>query len=487
MLCAPTRMLLTPYSLITLPPMRKTKIVATIGPQTCQYDSLLKLVEQGMNVVRLNFSHGTHEWHGNVIKHIRTINTKQGLSVAIMLDTKGPEVRSGDLQAPILLKSGDPIVFTIREAEPHAHRFTTVSYDAFVHDVAVDNVILIDGGMMSFKVKEISEFDVICETIDGGTLTTRRHMNVRGKSAQLPSITDKDWEDIKFGIAEGIDSIALSFVKDPESVLELKKFLKDNNHHVQVIAKIESAAAIPHLRQILEVSDGAMVARGDLGSELPIEEVPLIQSEMVEISMQLGKPVIVATHLLESMIEFPTPTRAEISDVTVAVQQKADAIMLSGETANGKFPYRAVEVMDRVARRMESEFLKDNRIWVKASDHPKEELVLGACIMANNLLAKAILVFTRHGLMARLTSRCRPNPPIFAFTNTTYIRRQLNFLWGVHPVRIDFSKDPEKTIQRAIEHLKEKSVLEKGDRVVIVSDIVAGEEYVDAIQVREIR
>jgi len=468
--------------------MRKTKIVATIGPKTANYDNLLKLTKLGMNVARLNMSHGDHDWHSKVIRSIRTINEKGTHSVAILLDTKGPEVRSGDIKLPLFLRAGERMTFTIRREPEYESNCVDVSYDGFIEDIHLGDVLLVDGGMLSFRVLEKNQTDVICETLDGGELTSRRHLNVRGKSAQLPSITEKDWNDIKFGIEQGIDFIAPSFVKDANVVRELKSFLQKGNHAINVIAKIESAAAIPHLHEILEASDGAMVARGDLGSELPLEEVPLIQEEMVSYCRKLGKPVIVATHLLESMIIHPTPTRAEITDIAQAVRSKADATMLSGETASGNFPFRAVEVMDAVARRIERKLEEDLKIDMETTpDNSNDEIVRSASIMANNLKSGAILVFTRRGYMASLLAKARPNAPIYAFTNTSHVRRQLNLYWGVMPFRIQFSRDPEKTIQRAIEHLKERNLLTPNQEVIIVSDILVSDELVKTIQIREIK
>lgn len=467
--------------------MRRTKIICTIGPSTCRYEQLEKLAECGMNVARLNMSHGTHEWHRGVIKSIRTLNEKAMYNVAILLDTKGPEIRSGDLKKEVVVQKGTRFVFTIRREAEYDDYCTEVSYDGFIHDVEVGDVILVDGGIISFMVLEKTDSDIICECIDGGILTSRRHLNVRGRSATLPSITSKDWEDIEFGIAEGIDFIALSFVKEAEVIRDLKRKLEARHIAIGVIAKIESAASIPHLDEILEVCDGAMVARGDLGAEIPLEDVPLVQEKIVSECWRMGKPSIVATHLLESMIVYPTPTRAEVSDIAVAVNSRADAIMLSGETALGRHPFKAVEVMNKVAIRIEESQLAEKKISVPPSMQPKEEMVMSASIIANNLETAALIVITRRGLMASLLSRCRPNPPIFAFTNTSNVRRKLNLYWGVHPFRIGFSKDPEKTLQRAIQLLKQKKSLAGGDRIVVVSDILVGDDYVETIQLRDIK
>ncbi|KAK2366477.1 plastidial pyruvate kinase [Trifolium repens] len=322
---------------------RKTKIVCTIGPSTDTKEMIWKLAEAGMNVARLNMSHGDHASHQKVIDLVKEYNAQSKDNViAIMLDTKGPEVRSGDLPQPINLTAGQEFTFTIKRGVGTADT-VSVNYDDFVNDVAVGDMILVDGGMMSMAVKSKTESSVKCEVVDGGELKSRRHLNVRGKSATLPSITEKDWDDIKFGVDNKVDFYAVSFVKDAEVVHELKNYLKSCDADIHVIVKIESADSIPNLNSIITASDGAMVARGDLGAELPIEEVPLLQEEIINLCRSMGKAVIVATNMLESMIVHPTPTRAEVSDIAIAVREGSDGIMLSGETAHGKFPLKAVK------------------------------------------------------------------------------------------------------------------------------------------------
>lgn len=466
--------------------MRRTKIICTIGPKSYKYQQLEDLARLGMNVARLNMSHGDYEWHKNIIKAIKTINSKGVYSVALMLDTKGPEIRTGDLNTDIVLKKGDKFTFTIKREPQYPKHCAEINYDGFIEDVKVGDVILIDTGMLSFKVIQKTKTDVICESLDEGLLSSRRHVHIKGKSMRLPSITKKDWEDIDFGIGEGVDFIALSFAKDAKSVRKLKDYLKKKNVPIDVIAKIESNEALDNLEDIVKVSDGIMVARGDLGGEIPIEEVPLAQEKIVAASLKFKKPVIIATHLLESMIVNPTPTRAEVADTALAVKQFSDAIMLSGETATGNHPFRSVEVFDAVAKRIEESLLGDNEFLSRGSSDSREELTRNACVMANNLKADAIVVFTRRGLTAALVSHFRPFAPIFAFTNMPSVRRRLNLYWGVYPFRIEFSSDPEKTIQRAMEVLKVKQLIKKENRIVIVSDILAGRELVETIQIRKI-
>lgn len=463
---------------------RKTKIVCTIGPKTAACEQIKRLADGGMNVARLNMSHGTLEWHREVIAGIRRINKKFGLAIAILLDTKGAEVRTGDLKQDLPLKVGDILTLTIRHQAELAPYTVEVSYDGFVREVAVGDIVLIDGGMIRLKVVEVTRSDVRCEVLDEGVLSSRRHLNVRGKSADLPAITDKDWTDIDFAIAERVDFIALSFVREAAAITDLTRYLKEKQAPISVLAKIESAESIPRLDEIIAASHGIMIARGDLGAELPCEEVPLLQEEIVRKCRAAGKPVIVATHMLESMIVNPTPTRAEVTDITHAVQQGADAIMLSGETATGRHPLKALEVMDAVARRIERHLAHDTTVRISPSNRSKEELSRSAAILGNNLGVAGTLVITRRGLMAMLLSKCRPVTPIFAFTNTTHVRRRLGIYWGVHPLLVDLSSDPEVSIQRAIEKLRRRRLIAPGDRIIVLSDILAGGEFVETIQVR---
>ncbi|KAH9769714.1 Plastidial pyruvate kinase 3 [Citrus sinensis] len=435
---------------------RKTKIVCTIGPSTSSREMIWKLAEEGMNVARLNMSHGDHASHQKTIDLVKEYNSQfEDKAVAIMLDTKGPEVRSGDVPQPIILKEGQEFNFTIKRGVS-TEDTVSVNYDDFVNDVEVGDILLVDdhtmflivlhhkhkfsskfnllfcsrdltscfllsiqGGMMSLAVKSKTKDLVKCIVVDGGELKSRRHLNVRGKSANLPSITDKDWEDIKFGVDNQVDFYAVSFVKDAKVVHELKDYLKSCNADIHVIVKIESADSIPNLHSIISASDGAMVARGDLGAELPIEDVPLLQEDIIRRCRSMQKPVIVATNMLESMIDHPTPTRAEVSDIAIAVREGADAVMLSGETAHGKFPLKAVKVMHTVALRTESSLpvsITPPTQFSAHKSHMGDMFAFHSTTMANTLNTP-IIVFTRTGSMAVILSHYRPSSTIFAFTN----------------------------------------------------------------------
>ncbi|KAI5076322.1 hypothetical protein GOP47_0008387 [Adiantum capillus-veneris] len=449
---------------------RKTKIVCTIGPSSCSKEMIWKLAEAGMNVARLNMSHGDHNSHKKVIDLVKEFNaTSPDNVIAIMLDTKGPEVRSGDLPRPIKLIKGQEFTFTIKRGVG-TESSVSVNYDDFVNDVESGDTLLVDGGMMSLLVKSKTADSVLCEVVDGGELKSRRHLNVRGKSATLPSITEKDWEDIKFGVENEVDFYAVSFVKDAQVVHELKDYLKSCQADIHVIVKIESADSIVNLQSIIDASDGAMVARGDLGAELPIEEVPLLQEEIIRMCRGAGKAVIVATNMLESMINHPTPTRAEVSDIAIAVREGADAIMLSGETAHGKYPLKAVKVMHTVALRTEatvSEVNAPENLGYAFKRHMSEMFAYHATMMSNTL-GTAVLVFTRSGFMAMLLSHYRPTGTVFAFTNEVKVQRRLALYHGVRPIITTFLDDGEKTFCEALSFLQKRGLLKEGEEITLV-------------------
>ncbi|CAN6486380.1 unnamed protein product [Victoria cruziana] len=481
---------LEPYT--TANARRKTKIVCTIGPSTSTREMIWKLAEEGMNVARLNMSHGDHASHKKTIDLVREYNAESKDNViAIMLDTKGPEVRSGDVPQPIMLKAGEEFNFTIRRGV-NSENTVSVNYDDFVNDVEVGDTLLIDGGMMSLSVKEKTEDTVKCKVIDGGELKSRRHLNVRGKSATLPSITEKDWEDIKFGVDNKVDFYAVSFVKDAKVVHELKDYLKSCESDIHVTVKIESADSIPNLHSIISASDGAMVARGDLGAELPIEEVPLLQEEIIRKCRSMGKPVIVATNMLESMINHPTPTRAEVSDIAIAVRQGADAVMLSGETAHGKYPLKAVKVMHTVALRTELSTFGASISSSSATSAKGDTSAMFAyhtTTMANTL-GTPVLVFTRTGSMATLLSHYRPFSTVFAFTNQERVKQRLALYHGVFPIYMEFSDDAEETFSRALSALVSHGLLKEGSQVTLVqsgTQPIWREESTHHIQVRKVQ
>ncbi|VVB01647.1 unnamed protein product [Arabis nemorensis] len=471
---------------------RKTKIVCTVGPSTNTREMIWKLAEAGMNVARMNMSHGDHASHKKVIDLVKEYNAQsKDNTIAIMLDTKGPEVRSGDLPQPIMLNTGQEFTFTI-ERGVSTPTCVSVNYDDFVNDVEAGDMLLVDGGMMSFMVKSKTKDSVKCEVVDGGELKSRRHLNVRGKSATLPSITEKDWEDIKFGVENKVDFYAVSFVKDAQVVHELKNYLQSCGADIHVIVKIESADSIPNLHSIITASDGAMVARGDLGAELPIEEVPILQERIINLCRSMGKAVIVATNMLESMIVHPTPTRAEVSDIAIAVREGADAVMLSGETAHGKFPLKAAGVMHTVALRTEATITTSGEmppnLGQAFKNHMSEMFAYHATSMSNTL-GTSTVVFTRTGFMAILLSHYRPSGTIYAFTNEKRIQQRLALYQGVCPIYMEFSDDAEDTFANALATLLKQGMVKKGEEIAIVqsgSQPIWRSQSTHNIQVRKV-
>uniref|UniRef100_A0A7N0UBW8 Pyruvate kinase n=1 Tax=Kalanchoe fedtschenkoi TaxID=63787 RepID=A0A7N0UBW8_KALFE len=471
---------------------RRTKLICTIGPATCGFEQLEALAVGGMNVARINMCHGTREWHKMVIERVRRLNEEKGFAVAIMMDTEGSEIHMGDLGGAQSAKAEDGEIwtFTVRALEaPLPKRTITVNYDGFAEDVKVGDELLVDGGMVRFEVIEKLGPDVRCLCTDPGLLLPRANLTfwrngslVRERNAMLPTISSKDWLDIDFGIAEGVDFIAVSFVKSAEVIYHLKSYIaaRSRGGDISVVAKIESIDSLKNLEEIIKASDGIMVARGDLGAQIPLEQVPAAQQRIVKLCRNLNKPVIVASQLLESMIEYPTPTRAEVADVSEAVRQRSDALMLSGESAMGQYPDKALAVLRSVSVRIERWWREEKQhedmvlpgIASSFSDSISEEICNSAAKMANNLEADALFVFTKTGHMASLLSRCRPDCPIFAFTTTTSVRRRLNLQWGLIPFRLSFNDDMESNLNKTFSLLKARGMIKSGGLIIAVSDML---------------
>ncbi|KAK4425590.1 Pyruvate kinase isozyme A, chloroplastic [Sesamum alatum] len=471
---------------------RRTKLICTIGPATCKPEQLEALAVGGMNVARINMCHGTREWHREVIQRVRRLNEEKGYAVAIMMDTEGSEIHMGDLGGASSAKAEDGEIwtFSVRAFDSGLpERTINVNYEGFAEDVKVGDELLVDGGMVRFEVIEKLGPDVKCRCTDPGLLLPRANLTfwrdgslVRERNAMLPTISSKDWLDIDFGIAEGVDFLAISFVKSAEVIKHLKSYIqaRARDSDISIIAKIESIDSLKNLEEIIQASDGAMVARGDLGAQIPLEQVPSEQQKIVQVCRQLNKPVIVASQLLESMIEYPTPTRAEVADVSEAVRQRADALMLSGESAMGQFPEKALTVLRSVSLRIEKWWREEKRheamelpgIASSFADRISEEICNSAAKMANNLEVDAIFVYTKTGHMASLLSRCRPDCPIFAFTTTTSVRRRLNLQWGLIPFRLSFSDDMESNLNKTFSLLKARGMIKSGDLVISVSDML---------------
>ncbi|ONM51733.1 Pyruvate kinase [Zea mays] len=522
---------------------RRTKLVCTVGPATSRPDQLEALAVGGMNVARLNMCHGDREWHRAAIRAVRSLNEEKGFAVAVMMDTEGSEIHMGDLGGASSVKAetrvnaphrrslqripwnsfegncamwmrekgervkgvrpnyqilshywipqdGEVWTFSVRSFElPLPERTINVNYDGFAEDVRVGDELLVDGGMARFEVIEKIGPDVKCRCTDPGLLLPRANLTfwrdgsiVRERNAMLPTISSKDWLDIDFGIAEGVDFIAVSFVKSAEVIRHLKSYIaaRSRGSDMAVIAKIESIDSLKNLEEIIRASDGAMVARGDMGAQVPLEQVPSIQQKIVQLCRQLNKPVIVASQLLESMIEYPTPTRAEVADVSEAVRQRADALMLSGESAMGRYPDKALSVLRSVSLRIEKWWREEKRhealelrsVSSSFSDKISEEICNSAAKMANGLGVDAVFVFTKTGHMASLLSRCRPDCPVFAFTTSTSVRRRLNLQWGLIPFRLAFSDDMESNLNRTFSLLKARGMIQSGDLVIALSDML---------------
>jgi pyruvate kinase len=474
--------------------MRFTKIIATIGPSTGTTDAILKLAQHGVGICRLNFSHGTYKDHEKVIDSIRAVN-KKGFSLGIMIDTKGPEVRTGDVRQAIQVKKGQSVIFTSHATKKEKLTTITVDYDHFAEDVPSARCILLDNGAIEFKLESVERNgNVIAKALESGSIGSRRHINLPGAHISLPSFTEKDWQDIRFGIDCGVDFFATSFVRTGKDIQTLRAFLQKHKSHGEIIAKIETPQAVDNIDDIVDAANGIMIARGDLGAEVPFEDVPHIQEKIVEKCRRKGKPVIVATHMLESMILSPMPTRAEVTDVAYAARLQADCAMLSGETASGLFPFKAVAAMDRVLRR--NERIEPNydlsfrhtcpATTDQSDDGLRREQALAASVLATKIRADAIVAITRTGRTARAVSNSRPLVPIHAFTDTEICKHHLMLLWGVTPHCIPFSADREQTLLQALAHAEKEKFLKKGQRIVAVSDIRTGSTSVMTIQIREI-
>ena len=465
--------------------MRKTKIIATLGPATDSPAIIGQLIDTGVNVFRINMSHALHDWVHRVVRDIRAAAEERHVSVGIMMDTQGPAIRTGDLPAALDLKPGQKFTLTVRGERSEEQHSVDVNYENFVKDIDIGDVVLLDNGAIQMKVLAKEGNKVECEVLTEGTLGSRRHINLPGVKVSLPALTAKDLADVEVGLLAGVDFIALSFVREAKDIQQLKAVVERGRHRPLIVAKIEDRQAIQNLSEIVAEADAIMVARGDLGIELPYEELPIIQRKIVKICLRVGKPVIVATHMLESMIENPMPTRAEVTDVANAVFEQTDAIMLSGESTVGKYPVKCVEVFDRIAQRIErsggANFFEQAELT-----SPRQKMVKSAVVMANELKADAILVFTVRGNMARHTAWMRPrHSRIYAVCENWGVANALALNWGVTPVVAPFNHaDPEKTIDPAVQTLLSKGMLQKGNTVVIISSITVGEQIVDAVQMR---
>jgi pyruvate kinase len=464
--------------------MRKTKIICTLGPATETPETIRQLIAHGTDVFRLNMSHASTDWVQTIVPRIRKLADGLRRPIGILLDTQGPAIRTGPVKAPLNLNKGDTLEFTVRGAKPTKEKSVSVNYDKFVQDVAVGDAVLVDNGLIKLKIIERKKDRVVCKVLTPATLGSRRHINLPGVHISLPALTKKDIADVRLGAKLGVDFVALSFVRKPSDLDELRDLVSRSKSKAGVLAKIEDQAAVESIDEIIKAADIVMIARGDLGIEVPMEELPIIQRRIVKSCIHLGKPVIVATHLLESMITNRVPTRAEITDVANAIFEQADAIMLSGETTVGRYPVECVDVLNRVAVRIERSGGAGYAESAMVED-VRKKTAASVVVLANSMARSKIIAFTRHGRMARYFSNLRPaRATIFAFTPSEEVRRQLSVCWGVCPQRIEFSDDPNTTIETAEKLLRDQRLTSPGDNLIIASDVRVGYERVDCVQLR---
>ncbi|MGI8603157.1 MAG: pyruvate kinase [Verrucomicrobiales bacterium] len=467
--------------------LRKTKIIATLGPATEAADIQRRLIDAGTNVFRLNMSHATHQWVREMVAQLRLVSREAERDVAILMDLQGPAIRTGELPEPLDLKAGEIVEIRQPGAEPKLPLSTTVNYPNIGDDLKVNATVLVDNGVLQFHVLSKDPERVTCRVVAGGLLGSRRHVNLPGTRVNLPPLTERDLACLPLAAEIGVDFVGMSFVRDAAHVRQLKSLLAEKNSTARVVAKIEDQSAVTHIDEIILASDAIMVARGDLGIEMPIEELPIIQRRIVHKCVHLGRKVIVATHMLESMISNPVPTRAEMTDAANAVFEQADAIMLSGETSVGKYPVRCVEILDRIARRAES-VVGDTRAEFADLRSDKQKIVNAAVTLANSINGAMLIVFTQRGIMAEHTAHLRPaEAPIFAFSPNLDVARSLHLSRAVDPYVIEFYKDdPRATIESALRILRQRHFVRAGDPIIIISDVLQGEFVADSVLFRRV-
>lgn len=458
--------------------MRKTKIVCTLGPATDNEDILRNMMAEGMDVARCNFSHGTHKDHKKRMDAVKKLRKELGKPVAILLDTKGPEVRVKNFKdGKVTLEEGQLFTLTSEEVEG-TKDIVSVTYDRLYEDLEAGMRVLIDDGLIEMKVEKVNKTNIVCRVINGGVVSNHKGVNVPDVDLSMPYISDKDREDILFGIEQDVDFIAASFVQKKEDILQLRKLLEKNGGgSIKIIAKIENAQGVANIDDIIEAADGIMVARGDMGVEIPYEEVPVIQKKIIRKVYLAGKHVITATQMLESMIKNPRPTRAETTDVANAVYDGTSAVMLSGETAAGAYPVEAVKVMVRIAERTEQDINYRKRFFQierEANPDITDAICHATCTTAHDLNAKAIVTVTKSGMSAKLISRYRPVSDIISCATTDKVCRQLSIAWGVTPILIEEEKEVLALFDRAIEAAEKAGLLEKGDIAVMTSGVPIG-------------
>ena len=455
----------------------RTKIIATLGPSSNSPEMIEGLINAGMNIARLNFSHGSTDDHRRMIHNVRSASKKTRMNVGILLDLQGPKIRTGKLSNQVvILEDGAPFVITTRDV-PGDSQVVSTDYEGLPRDLTAGAHILLDDGLLELEVQKITGTDIHCRVIRGGELSEKKGINVPGAKLSVRSITDKDKEDLATGIKEGVDFIAISFIRTEDDVLSVKDILKQEGKSIPVIAKIEKPEAVDNLSDILKVADGIMVARGDLGVEIPPEQVPIIQKVIIRRCNEEGIPVITATQMLDSMIHHPRPTRAEASDVANAILDGTDAVMLSGETAVGKYPVEAVEMMTRIAYATEDKLLESIRLnpeKIKVKGDPEHAIAHAVYYTAMDIRATAIVAFTRSGGTACIISKYRPDIPIIAVTHTEPILKRLSLYWGVKGVLVELKENTDAMIGNVEKKLLENGLAKHGDSVIITLGVPWG-------------
>ncbi len=466
---------------------RLTKIVFTLGPATEDEGMLEKLILAGVDVCRLNMAHADEAWTRSMIHRVREVCRRTERHIALLMDVKGPEIRTGDLGAPVDLAEGQLLDLLPAPGDAEDGVLAvTVNYPRLGGDVTTGTTVLVDSGLIRLEVVSTSPARVRCRVVVPARLGSRRHINLPGVKVRLPALTAKDKADIAVGVDEKVDYFALSFVREADDVDILRRLLSGLKSSAKIIAKIEDQSGLANLDEIITAADAVMIARGDLGIEVPMEDLPLIQKRAVDACIQHRKPVIVATHLLESMIASPVPTRAEVSDIAGAVWSMADAIMLSGETTTGRYPLECVQFMKRVAGRIEGSATKgyNHALPMKSN---KDRLLRSALVLAQELGEAGLVVFTRSGLLPQALAALRAwRCPIYAFTDDAQVFRHMLLMWGVEPFLMEFKEGPEDTIQDAFAYLLRRGWVKPGDWMVVVTNVLASDKVIDSIQMRPV-
>lgn len=456
--------------------MRKTKIICTIGPSSQTDEKIREIILAGMNVARCNFSHGNYAEQGEKVEKVRRISKELGKPVAVLIDTKGPEIRLRDFEEKVELIAGNQFILTTDEVMGTAER-ASVTYKNIINDVSVGSKILIDDGLIEMTVEEVKGNDIVCRLNNSGMVSSKKGVNLPGANLSMPFISETDKNDIQFGCEMGFDYLAASFVRCRDDILAVRKILDKNNSKMHIIAKIENMQGINNLDEILEVSDGIMVARGDMGVEVPLEEVPIIQKLMIKKAVAKGKQVITATQMLESMTKNPRPTRAETTDVANAIYDGTTAIMLSGESANGNYPIESVETMAKIATRTEADINYKGRFKKKIKSQELDittAISHATCLTAMQLKAAAIITVTMSGFTASQVARYKPSMPIIACTTREETYKQCALLWGTTPLMMGSKEDAEELFKDAVNVSLENGLVKKGDTVVITAGMPLG-------------